>query len=404
MITPKTLTKRGAASLFIVIFTIILLGVITLGFTRLILSESSQSSNNDLSQSAYDSALAGVEDAKVAILKYHDCLSKGYNATSSGSAEAVACAKIIKAMQEGMNNQDCDVVSNVLGRNNGDGEVTIQEGQENGNNMNQAYTCVTIQETLNDFRSTLGGCGDIKKQTKPIRTSDINDIQTLQVKWFSNENNSSNNIKPNQDGKLAPLGNEQHIPLLALQIFQTDVNFTLSELSTSRDGQQTDHAALYLQPVNEGTAGASDNISVAEVAATSDKSSNQPFLVPCSSSKASSNGGFYCSATIEFPKPWDHDGNVNNRNNDTTFLIISLPYGQPEADVSIALKGSGGNTIPFIGSQARVDSTGRANNLYRRVESRIDLVNRGFPYPEFAIQMSNDSGSSINKNIEVISD
>ena len=56
--------RKGAASLYVVIFATILFGVITLSFIRIILSESSQTSNDDLSQSAYDSALAGVEDAK----------------------------------------------------------------------------------------------------------------------------------------------------------------------------------------------------------------------------------------------------------------------------------------------------------------------------------------------------
>ena len=56
-------TKKGVASFYVVIFATILFGVITLSFIRIILSESGQSSNDDLSQSAYDSALVGVEHA-----------------------------------------------------------------------------------------------------------------------------------------------------------------------------------------------------------------------------------------------------------------------------------------------------------------------------------------------------
>ena len=55
--------RQGVASLYVVVFATILFGVITLSFTRIILSEVEQSSDDDLSQSAYDAALAGVEDA-----------------------------------------------------------------------------------------------------------------------------------------------------------------------------------------------------------------------------------------------------------------------------------------------------------------------------------------------------
>ena len=70
-------TQEGAASIFIVIFTTILLSIITLSFVRIMVSESNLTINYNLSQSAYDSALAGIEDAKVALLRYHECISKG---------------------------------------------------------------------------------------------------------------------------------------------------------------------------------------------------------------------------------------------------------------------------------------------------------------------------------------
>ena len=61
-------TKKGMASLYLVAFTTLLLGVLTMSFVRVMVTESKESSNSDLSQSAYDSALAGIEDAKTAII------------------------------------------------------------------------------------------------------------------------------------------------------------------------------------------------------------------------------------------------------------------------------------------------------------------------------------------------
>ena len=51
-------TKRGAASIYIVIFTTTLLGVIALSFVRIMLSEALRTTNYNLSQSAYNSSLA----------------------------------------------------------------------------------------------------------------------------------------------------------------------------------------------------------------------------------------------------------------------------------------------------------------------------------------------------------
>ena len=152
-------TKRGATSIVVTIFAILLFSIIVIGFVRLTLSEAGQTSNSDLSKSAYDSALAGVEDAKVALLKYHECLDRYQEGGSD-----INCKEIIEAMQNGIKNQDCNTVANVLSRTTDEQKgVTIQEvknknlDQGRGADMVQAYTCVTLREDLSDYRSSLSG-------------------------------------------------------------------------------------------------------------------------------------------------------------------------------------------------------------------------------------------------------
>ena len=58
-------TKKGATSMIVTVFTIILFSIITLAFTRLILSELNQTTNTNLSKSAYTLPWAGVEELKL---------------------------------------------------------------------------------------------------------------------------------------------------------------------------------------------------------------------------------------------------------------------------------------------------------------------------------------------------
>ena len=60
-------TKKGAASFYVVAFSTLILMIIATSFAAIIISEVTRTSNDDLAQSAYDSAMAGVEDAKTPV-------------------------------------------------------------------------------------------------------------------------------------------------------------------------------------------------------------------------------------------------------------------------------------------------------------------------------------------------
>ena len=399
--------KRGGASMFVVMFTIIILSIITLSFTRLVMSEATKTSNTDLSQSAYDSALAGVEDAKIALLRYHACLDQGYTRNSSGT-----CGDIIKAMQDGIASNDCSTVEKVLKREQAaeNHSVVVQETQNstdagNNTNMLQAYTCVTIKEDLDDYRTTLNSSNRLR--IVPIRSDQISRLGYIKVKWFSRanlQNQKNTNLSGTSGYKFCDNTNDginllyrsgicdgyqQSPTVITVRLIQTDKNFNLSELSVSKDATHTDVGQLTFIPSTNGATAINNSL----WGESANKGTNLTQKVKCDVGSE-----WLCEVDLQLPETF----NGGERSESNTYVLVSLPYGTPETDISITAYTTDGvdsaNRFDFTGVQARIDSTGRANDLYRRVETRVELVDTYFAYPEFEITMTDSRDDVLKKN------
>lgn len=93
--------KKGAASFYIVAFSTLILLIVATSFATIIISELNRTLNEDLSQSAYDSAMAGVEDAKLAYYSYQNCV-----ANEGGSSDC----NTIKSIIDDPSKWNCDMV------------------------------------------------------------------------------------------------------------------------------------------------------------------------------------------------------------------------------------------------------------------------------------------------------
>lgn len=403
-------TKKGAASLYVVVFATILFGVITLSFIRIILSEGNQSSNDDLSRSAYDSALAGVEDAKIIVNRYYKCLSENrsdcsqYNVFSS-DAEIQNPNFCRNGFPLARKLYGENYVNENAGQAN-PSEIKVQES-DSDNNSDQAYTCVIVQDTVPDYRGTL--TDDTRTKTIPLGVNrdnsqtNLGEVGQVVFKWYSqtNQGSQNNTFTLADDTELKNYATKTTPPTISLTLIRTPATIDLNSINynptspnenlVNNSGNSVLYSTMILLP-SRGTA--HNNISSSEIISAGDafngNTSNEqnPFPVECNR-----NNEFACTVTL------DVAGLLQN--GDNAMLVVSLPYGDSFTDFALELKNTSGDNIDFKGVQVSVDSTGRTNQLYRRVETRLDPADLFFPYPQYALELDDDDEDSFKKSFWV---
>lgn len=106
---------------------------------------------------------------------------------------------------------------------------------------------------------------------------------------------------------------------------------------------------------------------------------NAPQLARCNDSLAANE--YACSVTLRLPNPIDN--NAANRN---AFLHLNALYNSAHYKVELR---RGATPVQFNRVQPIVDSTGRANDAFRRVQARVELKS-DFTYPDAAIDIEGD--------------
>lgn len=374
--------RKGVASFYIVAISTLVLVIISASFAAVIISELARTSNNDLAQSAYDSAMAGVEDAKLAYYNYIKCRESGESAGSLDVGDGVVkCSEIMQYIE---NEQDCYTVAHVLGRisQNESGEVLIKETSEGDNKMKQAYTCVKINKNPSKY-SISAGEGVTTSVAKVGLEGSAEDVESLKIELEKEEG--------------SPL------PVIALGVIQTTESFTLEEFDMTRNGQ-TNRGMVFLVPYTDeselqGEGGeyikAYDEQKQQNIISTirdgkedgflksnNKMPDNRPYAVYCGGLEA----GAKCEVTIDLPRPVGWEEGKNKRSNDT-FMITRTTYGKVQMAIEFCAESTGegscdegdevsGETtshlIPTSGMQVVVDSTGKANDLFRRVEAVLE--------------------------------
>jgi Tfp pilus assembly protein PilX len=382
--------QTGAVSLFIVIFSMLIITVITVSFLRLMITDQQQASDSDLSQSAYDSATAGVEDAKRALLRYQQICASTPSQCAALSAQLSTDVCNAGLLVGGVVNSS-DVSGGTSAR---PGEVKVQQSiSGNDTELNQAYTCVTMTLETSRYVGTLNA-----NQSQIVPLIGVSNFDTVTIRWYDRDDVSNTGAAVSLQATSAPNGEKlleqtswpsNRPSVMRTQLIQFGDAFTLSDFDIVNTSSQTNASAVYLYPISGATTSTinSDTFVGRDIrknnASDDPDAGGQPLPVRCVASV--SGGGYACSMSLRLPTPIGGGDR-------TGFLRLTPFYNATHYEVALSIGGApdaaGSNVVRFKDVQPEIDSTGRANDVFRRIKSNVDLFDTSFPYPDATIDVT----------------
>lgn len=356
---------RGGVSMFIVVVTTTLIALITASFLRLQVRDQQMASTQDLSQSSYDSAQAGVEDAKRFMDRYYrDC--------SIANRDSANCKKISDALSKSLDS--CNALGGFVGATSG--ETQIQSSSGGGSDLNQAYTCLKIKKNSPDF---LGETSNDQARTIPLRG--VSPFNKVRISWHTKRNGSNNEaitLDSTPSPRLKKVGDWGNRPaVIKAQFYGYRNGGSLDDLNTnfSDDGHGIDEQIYY--PIGSSVSSFT-RVKLPNNKRSGSNITNQVTPVVCNNNF---NSVYACSLEVVI-------GSDINSAKVESYLRLTPLYKQAEFKIELM---KDDKVIDFDGVQPIVDSTGRANDQFRRVESRLEMAGNDLPLPDFAVQQEGNT-------------
>lgn len=358
----KHASQRGASAILIVIFATILLSLISVSFIGLMLNESSRSTDDEQSQGAYDAALAGIEDGKRVLL---ECLQ------GSGTSKTNACNAINGSPSACIPFSEGGVVDP-----SGQPEVAVSSFSSGSDDLNLAYTCVVVEPSTPDYLGVLND--NDSSAVIPLRS--VSGFSYVEIYWFDRNDADVPDVPSTAAAELPTLGGSwsaERPPLLRVQMMQ----YESGDLSGADFDSDAYSHTLYLYPSQIGTTSLDFGVDSRR------SGTSTPRLVVCSNASYPVSG-YSCYARLTMP---NIAGSLADRR---AYLRLTSLYNG--ANYRIVLRNSTDDVVNFDNVQPSIDSTGRANDLFRRIETRVGVVS-DIPYPRATV----DINSSFCKTFSV---
>ena len=332
MIMPKPKSLRnsedGFASIVIALILIIVLALLTVGFAQLARREQATSLNKQLAIQANYAAESGINDAIIDIKNSVYTAAKGNTSFNRCMTPPAGSAT---------SNNTIDSGTQVL------------------------YTCLLIDLSPNNLQFNITAYGD--KYTT-FQTSSA--LRQMTFAWGSTNTSSATFPTSAQLGQFTPHSNWGNFPPV-LQVTLTPY----SAGNFSRSNLINNSFTTYLYPSSSGTS--SINYSAGNIGS----SINGPIISgQCSNVGYQQSGSTYpCQATI------------NNLSGSNYSLQLISYY--KDANVDIVGQDNIGNSVNFIKAQAKIDVTGEAKSVLKRLEVRYPYTQDNNNLPPFALNIDN---------------
>lgn len=327
--------ESGVVSLLTVIFFMIFVSLITMGFITIVTADQRQTTDNDLSASALTAARSGVEDGKRLLLYCWahpgtDGCNKALN--SQGDCDAVSSKPTSETHQ---------LVSNL--------SIPIDENGEGATGGATAYeqyfTCLTIQTRTPSLKAPLTNDSDFIR-----RLQTVSPFTKLQLTWSVEGSYALRSNMLSGWPTLRQWNIDRHLPVIQ---FQT-IPYPYGALSDI-DALEARTTTLYIVPCGTTCTAASVEDIRASVAGEL-RVTNAPIMyAPCTAI-----GGHYsCSITLNGydSTAWQY------------YIRASVLY----ADSATLQVSAVNDTDPvlFDNVQPWIDVTGRASDVFKRVRTEV---------------------------------
>lgn len=353
----------------------IFVSIIVVGFIKIMADEQRQATDNDLSASALTAAQSGVEDAKRVILY---CLGGGLDLT-----DTTQCSNLFGS---GRATDPCDSFKNgARGLFSSMGiqyDFLTNEAVVGAAEFNQYYTCLSVTSNPTSVEKTVSAD---KSEFVPLNVNGAYD--TVEINW--SESSGLWGQRPLTTGSdFMPVGAWRDAslnprpPVLRVQIIPYPVSGDIDLDSVERNSD-----SFFLVPATGATATNTINRSMdgRNATAGSVRTGAIPLVhTPCTLGAGTS--GYNCRVQIGGFTPAS----------EKYYIRLSLLYGVSTHATVSPIDSATNTKMTFNNVQYVIDVTGRANDVYRRVQSRVSPQTTAL-YPEYAI----DTAGLICKDITV---
>lgn len=332
-------SEQGIVSIIVTIIIMVILSLVVIGFARIARREQRQILDRQLNSQAYYAAETGVNDAVKVINSGSFNTKKNYSAACNGNGSFIKDYSLTN---------DLEPTKSV------------------------SYTCLLVDISPSSLEfSNIDNTSKVMKLENTVDTPKprINKIHiSWQDKAGSTDPTNCAIVKPNWPttaGWACPFG------AIRVDLVRVDPNPPFSPVKTGslNNGALT---AFFMPSANnsDGDMNYAANLGYNNAGAT--------WMVKCLSSGASTSSDFpkRCTAVID------------NMGNGTSY-ILRIRSIYVSSAVTILAYDSSGNRISLSGVQALIDSTGKANDVLRRIQVRLPTNELAGPFPDFALQAVN---------------